>query len=190
MHRRNHYDFMHIMKRLSVLSLFLPVWTYAQSPLPNHWLTPGAINRSVSQLNIDDTICVHGWTKTVRPSDRYTDRLKERQILQYGYVDRNLRHYEEDHLIPLDLGGSPKSPRNLWPEPHLDPHQWGSRAKDRLEVKMLHLVCKRRLALNAARRMMASDWIAAFKRFIGPRPDYHLRHDHHRRSRPYEFSDR
>lgn len=55
---------------------------------------------------------------------------------------------------------------------------------------MLHLVCKRRLALNAARRMMASDWIAAFKRFIGPRPDYHLRHNHHRRSRPYEFSDR
>lgn len=72
-----------------------------------------------------NTICVHGWTKTVRPSDRYTDRLKERQILQYGYVDRNPRHYEEYHLIPLDLGGSPKSPRNLWPEPHLDPHQWG-----------------------------------------------------------------
>jgi hypothetical protein len=178
------------MKWLPVaVVLFLPAWAQAQSPLPDPRLTPGAINRSVSQHNIESTICVHDWTRRVRPSDRYTDRLKERQIAEYAYADRNPRHYEEDHLIPLDLGGSPASPRNLWPEPHLDPHQWGSRAKDRLEVKMLHLVCKRRLALNAARRMMASDWIATFKRFIGPRPEYHLRH-RHRRPRSFELTGR
>lgn len=170
--------------------LFLPTWAQAQSPLPNHVLTPGAINHSVSASNIDRTICVHGWTRTVRPSDHYTDRLKDRQIIEYGYTDTNPRHYEEDHLIPLDLGGSPTSKRNLWPEPHLTPHQWGSRAKDRLEVIMLHRVCKRRMKLDTARQMMANNWIAAFRHFIGPRPDYHLRHHRRHRHRRHDFTDR
>jgi hypothetical protein len=26
--------------------------------------------------------------------------------------------YEEDHLIPLEDGGGPTDPRNLWPEPY------------------------------------------------------------------------
>ena len=34
------------------------------------------------------------------------------------YADTNpISDYEEDHLIPLELGGSPTSPLNLWPEP-------------------------------------------------------------------------
>lgn len=167
---------------LAGLVLVVPAAAGAQAPLPNHLLTPGAVNRAVTQSDIQDTICVHGWTRTVRPSDRYTDHLKMRQIIAYGYADRNPRHYEEDRLIPLDLGGSPASPRNLWPEPHLTRHQWGSRAKDRLEVVLLHRVCKGCVTLNAARQMMARNWIVAFRRFIGPRPDYHLRRRHRRRS--------
>jgi len=29
--------------------------------------TPGAFNPDVRQSTIDQTICVHGWTKTIRP---------------------------------------------------------------------------------------------------------------------------
>ena len=92
---------------------------HAQSPLPNSELTPGAINPDVTQQTIETTICVRGWTRLVRPPENYTEALKREQIKTYGYDDRRLRDYEEDHLIPLALGGAPTDPRNLWPEPLL-----------------------------------------------------------------------
>jgi hypothetical protein len=42
---------------------------------------------------------------------------------------------------------------------------------------MVRLVCRHRLRLGAARRMMARNWIAAYRRFIGPQPDN--RRPHH-----------
>jgi len=51
------------------------------------------------------------------PPENYTHELKIEQIREYGYSDINLRDYEEDHLIPLELGGNPTDPKNLWPEP-------------------------------------------------------------------------
>jgi hypothetical protein len=38
--------------------------------------------------------------------------LKRQQIREYGYADRHLGAYEEDHLIPLSIGGAPYDPRN------------------------------------------------------------------------------
>ena len=141
------------------------------APLPDRHLTPGAINPDVTEADIGRTICVRGWTATVRPPVSYTEPLKKRQIREYGYRDRRPWHYEEDHLIPLDLGGAPSNPRNLWPQPHLGPHQWGSFAKDRLEVRLVRLVCRHRLSLHRARAMIARNWIRAYRRFIGDRPD-------------------
>lgn len=156
------------------------------SPLPNPQLTPGAINPEVTPYNIDSTICKRGWTKTVRPRESYTEPLKKRQIRAFGYADQRPWHYEEDHLIPLELGGSPgdpnhpwRNPKNLWPEPHLGPNQWGSFAKDRLENKLNHLVCDGRLPLNEAREMIATNWIKAYQEEIGPYPD----NNHSRRYR-------
>ncbi len=143
----------------------------ARSALPDPRLTPGALNPSVRQSDIYRTICVRGWTRRVRPPERYTERLKRRQIREYGYRDRWLRDYEEDHLIPLELGGSPASPANLWPEPHHAPGGWGSYAKDRLENRLNHLVCRGRLSLASARRIIAANWVAAYRRFLGPVPD-------------------
>jgi hypothetical protein len=40
-----------------------------------------------------------------------------------GYADQNLAHYEEDHLISLELGGAPYSKKNLWPEPCSQAHK-------------------------------------------------------------------
>lgn len=137
---------------------------------PNAQMTPGARNRAVTQDTIDETICVRGYTKTIRPPTSYTSPLKRRQIRQYGYDDHRMRDYEEDHLIALEIGGSPSSPRNLWPQPHNVIGGWGSYAKDRLENKMHTLVCRRKLPLAEAQSMMAKDWIAAYKRFIGPVP--------------------
>lgn len=142
----------------------------ASDALPDVRLTPGAPDPEVTQENIHRTICVHGWTRTVRPPERYTERLKRRQILQYGYTDHSLRDYEEDHLVPLELGGSPASPENLWPEPRHVVGGWGSHAKDRLENRLRHLVCRGRLSLASARRRIAANWIETYKHLLGSAP--------------------
>jgi hypothetical protein len=72
----------------------------AQSSLPDRSVTPGAINPAVTQDDIQSTICVRGWTRTVRPPERYTYRLKREQIRQREYADRRLGHYEEDPPHP------------------------------------------------------------------------------------------
>jgi hypothetical protein len=79
--------------------------------------SPGVLNPEVTQANIDSTICVHGWTKTIRPSTSYTNALKQTQMREYG-VGGSPSDYQEDHLISLELGGHPTDPRNLWPEPY------------------------------------------------------------------------
>jgi len=147
--------------------------------LPNRRLTPGALNSAVTQGNIRETICVRGYTKSIRPPEQYTERLKRREIRQYGYTDFRLRDYEEDHLVSLELGGSATSPRNLWPQPHHVIGGWGSYAKDRLEDRLHALVCRGQLPLEAAQSAIATDWIAAYKRYVGPDPSPSRRH--HRR---------
>ena len=82
----------------------------------NPALTPGVLNPDVTQQTINQTICVRGWTKTIRPPSSYTSELKLRQMRVYGSTEGPSR-YQEDHLISLELGGHPTDARNLWPEP-------------------------------------------------------------------------
>jgi hypothetical protein len=79
--------------------------------------TPGVVNPDVTQTNIADTICKHGWTRTIRPPTDYTNALKLKQMREYGVSGPPAR-YQEDHLISLELGGHPTDARNLWPEPY------------------------------------------------------------------------
>jgi hypothetical protein len=144
--------------------------------LPNARITPGALNPAVYQATIRETICVRGYSKTLRPPEEYTERLKRLGIRRYGYSDHRLRDYEEDHLVSLELGGSPTNPRNLWPQPHHVIGGWGSYAKDRLEDRLHTLVCRSRLPLQQAQRAIATDWIAAYKIYVGPTPSLHRRH--------------
>jgi hypothetical protein len=152
-----------------VLAALLGSGARAQSSLPDASTTPpGAINPAVAQNTIGDSICVHGWTRTVRPPVRYTEELKRQQIRTFGYPDRKLSHYEEDYLIPLGLGGAPSYPRNLWPEPRISPDGWGADRKDEVEFALNQLVCSERLPLREAQRAIATNWIAAYLRYVGP----------------------
>ncbi len=78
--------------------------------------TPGVLNPEVTQATIHSTICVRGWTRTIRPPSSYTSDLKLKQMREYGSTG-SPADYQEDHLISLELGGDPTDPRNLWPEP-------------------------------------------------------------------------
>ena len=139
---------------------------HAQPSLPDPSRTPGALNPEVTQQNIHETICVGGWTRTVRPPERFTYKLKRAQIRAWYHAGR-LRDYEEDHLIPLNLGGAPDNARNLWPEPRHPADGWDADLKDELEARLNELVCSGQLDLAAAQHAIATDWIEAWRRYVG-----------------------
>jgi hypothetical protein len=59
--------------------------------LPTH--TPGARYSKVTQATISSTICVKGSTATIRPPSAYTSALKEAQLVEWHYADKNPAHY-------------------------------------------------------------------------------------------------
>ena len=124
--------------------------------LPDPHCTPGATYARVTQANIASTICASGWTDTVRPSESYTERLKVAQIRLYGLGGASTSGFEEDHLIPLELGGAPYSPKNLWPERGSIPNP-----KDSVEDALNSAVCDGTVSLAAARHAMATNWETA-----------------------------
>lgn len=134
--------------------------------LPNS-STPGAIDPRVTQANIHSTICVSGYTKTVRPPSSYTTALKRAQLMgAYSYfTDKSTSSYEEDHLISLELGGSPTDVKNLWPEPYASTQ--GARVKDRLENKLHDLVCAGAIPLATAQQAIAGNWWDAYAKYVG-----------------------
>jgi len=123
---------------------------------PDSNCTPGQIDPSVTQSNIKTTICVSGYTKKVRPPTSYTNALKVQQISEYGYTDTNVKDYEEDHFIPLELGGNPTDPGNLWPELGPSPNP-----KDSVEGKLKRLVCSNKMTLDEARQRIRANWKTA-----------------------------
>ena len=143
-----------------------PPLTSGASVDPNPGLTPGVTDPAVSQATIGSTVCVSGYTQTVRPPSSYTSALKISQIAQYGYADTNPADYEEDHLISLELGGSPRDPRNLWPERWTitasDGEPAGARVKDHFENYLHAQVCSGALLLVAAQGQIATDWFGAW----------------------------
>ena len=132
---------------------------------PDPVRTPGATYPGITQENIRETICNPRWsTKSIRPDESYTHRLKIQQIREYGYSDTRLRDYEEDHFIPLNLGGNPTDPRNLWPEPYAASiPDGGVNAKDQVENYLHAEVCSGGLTLEQAQREIAEDWYRVYQ---------------------------
>ena len=126
--------------------------------MPIKSITPGAFNVRVRQGTIRRTICKAGWTAKIRPPVSYTNALKIRQMPLYE-LGGSPSLYEEDHLIPLELGGAPRDPRNLWPEAH-SPRP-GSGQKDLVENRLHRQVCSGVLKLRAAQRAVARNWKTA-----------------------------
>ncbi len=129
-----------------------------QAFLPDPLCTPGEIDPSVTQDNLFTTICHSGYTQTVRPAVSYTNALKKQQITDYGYTDTSMKDYEEDHFISLELGGSPKDPKNLWPEPHPSYNE-----KDKVENYLHSQICSGKLTLEEAQAEITKNWYAVYQ---------------------------
>ncbi|SUA43505.1 Uncharacterised protein [Nocardia africana] len=132
-------------------------------PLPDPHCTPGAINPKVTPDTVKSTICVGGYTQSIRPPADITDREKKANAESYGYTG-NLHDAEYDHLISLELGGDPNDPRNLWVEPPSPDHKAGSgpnNPKDSVENKLHSLICSGAVGLTDAQNAIAADWTTA-----------------------------
>jgi hypothetical protein len=150
---------------LALAAVAVSSGAYASGPIPNVSTTPGATNPAVTQSNIHQTICVAGYTRTVRPPSWYTSKLKHRQLAAEGIYGR-MREFEEDHLIPLSLGGSPRDVHNLWPEPRFG--FWSAEKKDRLENVMHRQVCAGDISLAKAQDAFRGNWTVAYQRYVRP----------------------
>ncbi|HYW24146.1 MAG TPA: hypothetical protein VE953_08265 [Terriglobales bacterium] len=133
--------------------------------LPDPACEPGATDPSVTQDNVRSTICVTGYTTQVRPPVSYTDALKRDLVARYG-LSGPLSGYELDHLVPLEVGGAPRSVRNLWPQSRAQ-HP-GADEKDHLENLLHSQVCSGRLALADAQRMFEQNWVQAWQQLGRP----------------------
>lgn len=122
--------------------------------LPDPSCTPGVADPHVTQANIHTTICIPGYSKTVRPPVSLTDSWKSDDKRREGYPANAVG--EEDHLISIELGGAPAERRNLWFEPGKIPNP-----KDSVENKLHREVCADKLPLSKAQHEISSNWNTA-----------------------------
>ena len=123
--------------------------------LPNPALTPGA-TRAVTM----NELCTPGSASKARQISGAT----KREVFRRYRITPQPGAYEIDHLISLELGGS-NDLANLWPQPYDGPRN--AHDKDALENQLHTLVCTGYVRLAEAQRAIATDWIAALKRYGG-----------------------
>ncbi|MDT7597330.1 MAG: hypothetical protein QOJ06_2876 [Pseudonocardiales bacterium] len=122
--------------------------TDAQAWEPDPACTPGATDGGLPMAQL----CPVAHTKQIRPPASYTNALKRTQMRAYGDTGSPAT-FEEDHLIALELGGAPRDPHNLWPQPHSSPNE-----KDTVEGAAHDAVCTGKIALPDAQHRIAPDW--------------------------------
>jgi hypothetical protein len=122
---------------------------------PEPSLTPGAI------ATMDrNQIC-----SSSEPKNRAVPvSLQHKVFEEYGIPSAEPRAYEVDYLITPALGGADDI-RNLWPQSYSSA-VWNARVKDALEDRLHTMVCDGGLDLVAAQHDIASDWIAAYKKYF------------------------
>ena len=122
---------------------------------PDPSLTPGATRR----VTVSD-VCSMAHEEVV---GEVSASLRQEVFKEYGVVDSHADDYEIDYLIAPGLGGV-EDIHNLWPEPYT--RTWNAHVKDTLEEHLHAMVCAGKLDLSTAQRDIATDWIAAYKKYF------------------------
>lgn len=124
--------------------------------LPDNALTPG-MTRSVS--------FAESCSQQAEDLDpEVSVSVKKIVFQEYGIKVAKNDDYQVDYLINPQLGGT-NDVRNLWPEPYRST-VWNAHAKDVLEDRLHHMVCNKQIDLASAQRELATNWIAAYKKYF------------------------
>ncbi len=105
-----------LQMKMTLTALFLSaaLFARAEDPIrPDPKLTPGAVMTNVTV----EQIMQKGYANKLNGGVRHVTAAEKKQIFTeyFGKVPGIKGHYEIDHLISLELGGS-NDPKNLWPE--------------------------------------------------------------------------
>jgi hypothetical protein len=86
---------------------------------------------------------------------------------RYGLPAGSHPDFEVDHLVPLEIGGADDD-SDLWAQPRrsIEP-TWNAEKKDELEFRLRELVCSGALDVATAQNEIASDWVAAYAKYVG-----------------------
>lgn len=131
--------------------------------LPDHRVTPGAINPEIVAdpsgdhrlvNGIEVNICAKGFnTKPFRKATK-DESIKKRVCEKYGVKSGCPGPgYELDDLVPVEVGAA-NVESNLWPQPIAQAH-----IKDRLEDQLKPLVCHRKMTLKQAQDCIRENWV-------------------------------
>ncbi|MGB6386378.1 MAG: hypothetical protein WBD25_18885 [Terriglobales bacterium] len=134
---------------------------------PDRSLTPGATR----MVAIGD-VCSMPHEQVV---GEVSTSLRQEVFQEYGIVNAHANDYEIDYLIAPGLGGV-EDIHNLWPEPYTS-KTWNAHVKDTLEERLHELVCAGQLDLPTAQHEIATDWIAAYKKYFHTDRPLSLRSD-------------
>jgi hypothetical protein len=132
-----------------------------RSLYPDKKLTPGAKDPHVTQATIHKTVCVVGYTATVR---NVPESMKKEVMRRYGLPQTELHQVEIDHLISLENGGSNEI-ENLWPE-YYEPKP-GARQKDAVETALHRDLCAGKITLEEDQKILTGDWLKEWKKRFG-----------------------
>lgn len=119
----------------------------------------GAKGKVSSETDISKTICNPNWsTSSIRPPTSYTMPIKESYARTEG-VD--LKGYELDHAVPIELLGDPSALENLWLQPYPEAHQ-----KDAVENLLKRKVCGGTMKLEMAQHQIMYNWKETYQKEI------------------------
>ena len=149
---------------VALVAISLSVSTHRIGPPMIYPLVSGSLNPDVTQNTILSTICVPGWTSSVRPPVSYTNKLKAQDLIIYNtkfHTNYGMADGELDHVVSIELGGSPTDPNNLDFEPYTIPNG-NAHQKDVVETFLKNQVCSGNLTLSDAQAIILKDWYAAY----------------------------
>ncbi len=130
--------------------------TLPEPALPRPDLTPGAVRR----VSVEE-VCGRSGSES-RP--RVAASVARQVFADYGADYGRAEEYELDFLVTPELGGTADA-RNLWPQPY-GSTRWNAYVKDELEQLFQRLVCDGTMDITTAQREIATDWIAAYRRYF------------------------
>jgi hypothetical protein len=134
----------------------------ARGSLPDRRCSPGAYYSALTTSVLCGSTFRTSTIRNVPKSEKYA--VESEYGLEPAHYGRAI---EIDHVVPLELGGS-NSIANLFPEPGAGAASY--HVKDRLENRVRALVCTGALGLATARKQMAADWEALYRRVFGSAP--------------------
>ena len=123
---------------------------------PDRILTPGSVDPGATTAQL----CTPTYLGTVALS---SDADRQETFLRYGLPYPTAQdRFRLDHAVPVEIGGD-SSAANLWPMPvSADVAD----RKNALAVRLHDLVCAGTVPLGTAQQDVATDWYAAWRRYV------------------------